>query len=98
MVISTASPAVVTDPGARLVHIALGAGGPTIIRARAAEAWVADRLEWNGAPVVDAVAHEFGDRVAAEARPIDDHRSTAAYRRHAVTVLARRLLVRALRP
>ena len=33
---------------------------------------------------------EFGRRVAAEARPIDDHRSTAAYRRHAVGVLAAR--------
>jgi CO/xanthine dehydrogenase FAD-binding subunit len=98
MVISTASAAVVTDPEARFVHIALGAVGPTIIRARDAESWVADRVDWNGAPVTDEVAHEFGERVAAEARPIDDHRSTAAYRRHAVSVLARRLLVRALRP
>ena len=98
MVISTASAAVVTDPVARFVHIALGAVGPTIIRARDAETWVADRVEWNGAPVADDVAHEFGERVADEARPIDDHRSTAAYRRHAVSVLARRLLVRALRP
>jgi CO/xanthine dehydrogenase FAD-binding subunit len=47
--------------------------------------------------VLDEVAYEFGERVATEARPIDDHRSTAAYRRHAVSVLARRLLVRALR-
>ena len=38
------------------------------------------------------VADEFGRRAAAEARPIDDHRSTAAYRRHAVAVLAARLL------
>jgi CO/xanthine dehydrogenase FAD-binding subunit len=98
MVISTASAAVVTDPEARFVHIALGAVGPTIIRARDAESWVADRVDWNGAPVTDELAHEFGERVAAEARPIDDHRSTAAYRRHAVSVLARRLLVRALRP
>ena len=29
---------------------------------------------------------EFGQRVAAEVRPIDDHRSTAAYRRRAVEV------------
>jgi CO/xanthine dehydrogenase FAD-binding subunit len=98
MVISTASAALVTDPEARFVRIALGAVGPTIIRARYAESWIADRVDWNGAPVIDEVAHEFGERVAAEARPIDDHRSTAAYRRHAVSVLARRLLVRAFRP
>jgi CO/xanthine dehydrogenase FAD-binding subunit len=98
MVISTASAAVVTDPEARVVHIALGAVGPTIIRARSAESWVAERVDWNGAPVADDVAREFGERVADEARPIDDHRSTAAYRRHAVSVLARRLLVRVLRP
>ena len=97
MVISTASAAVVTDPEARFVRIALGAVGPTIIRARYAESWVADRVDWNGAPVPDEVAREFGERVADEARPIDDHRSTAAYRRHAVSVLARRLLVRAFR-
>ena len=41
----------------------------------------------------DAAA--FADRVAAVAAPIDDHRSTAAYRRHAIGVLARRALVRA---
>jgi CO/xanthine dehydrogenase FAD-binding subunit len=97
MVISTASAAIVTDPEARFVRIALGAVGPTIIRARDAESWVVDRVDWNGAPIADEVAREFGERVADEARPIDDHRSTAAYRRHAVSVLARRLLVRAFR-
>ena len=37
----------------------------------------------------------FGDLVADAARPIDDHRGTAAYRRHAIGVMARRALVRA---
>ena len=38
---------------------------------------------------------EFGELAAQPSRPIDDHRSTADYRRHAVGVLARRLLRRA---
>ena len=45
--------------------------------------------------VADADVVEFGRLAAEAARPIDDHRSTAAYRRHAVAVLARRLLRRA---
>ena len=48
---------------------------------------------------IDAISvnllKEFGDRIANEAKPIDDHRSTAVYRRHAVSTLARRLLTRA---
>jgi CO/xanthine dehydrogenase FAD-binding subunit len=42
----------------------------------------------------DSVA-EFGRLAAAATSPIDDHRSTAAYRRHSIAVLAGRLLRRA---
>jgi CO/xanthine dehydrogenase FAD-binding subunit len=38
------------------------------------------------------VADRFGELVAAGARPIDDVRGTADYRRHALSVLARRTL------
>jgi CO/xanthine dehydrogenase FAD-binding subunit len=38
------------------------------------------------------VAVRFGELVAQAARPIDDVRGTAAYRRHALSVLARRTL------
>ncbi len=95
MVIAIASACLAVDRPARTIRVALGAVGPTVLRAREAEAWVADRLDWDGRPAGAALAGEFGERVAVEARPIDDHRSTATYRRHAVGVLASRLLVRA---
>jgi len=39
-----------------------------------------------------SVVTEFGRLVSAAARPIDDVRGTAAYRRRALAVLARRTL------
>jgi CO/xanthine dehydrogenase FAD-binding subunit len=95
MVISVTSACLVLDHPAETVRLALGAVGPTIVRARDAEAWLAGALAWDGGPLPAGVAEEFGSRAGAEARPIDDHRSTAAYRRHAVSVLATRLLRRA---
>jgi CO/xanthine dehydrogenase FAD-binding subunit len=97
MVISVADLALVVDLDGRTVRCALGSVGPTVLRARDAEAWIADRVDWDAVRLHDvADADEFGAQVAAAARPIDDHRSTAAYRRHAVGILARRALVRAL--
>ena len=45
----------------------------------------------------DDAAARFGELVAAAASPIDDVRGTAAYRRHALSVLARRTLTWAWR-
>ena len=87
MVISIASACLAVRSGR--VSIALGSVGPTVIRAAAAEEWLS-----TAGPLDDQLAREFGTRVAAEARPIDDHRSTAAYRRHAVAVISTRLLGR----
>lgn len=87
MVISIASACLAVRSGR--VSIALGSVGPTVIRAAAAEEWLS-----TAGPLDDQLAREFGTRVAAEARPIDDHRSTAAYRRHAVAVISTRLLER----
>ncbi|NDA76682.1 MAG: hypothetical protein EBY07_02530 [Actinobacteria bacterium] len=96
MVISTASACLVHDSVEGLVSIALGAVGPTIIRATEAESWLARNVSLRGSLSISSdIATEFGRRVAAEARPISDHRSTADYRRHAISVLARRLLERA---
>jgi CO/xanthine dehydrogenase FAD-binding subunit len=95
MVISVASVCFVHDRKTASVRVALGAVGPTIVRARDAESWLAGRVDAAGAlPHDDGLANEFARRVAAEARPIDDHRSTAAYRRHAIETLARRLYLR----
>lgn len=95
MVISTASACLVRDSDEGFVSIALGSVGPTIIRALDAEAWLMKATSLrDGAQLGPSIAQEFGRRVAQESKPIDDHRSTAEYRRHAVGVLAQRLLLR----
>jgi CO/xanthine dehydrogenase FAD-binding subunit len=99
MVISVASACLVHDSERGSVRVAFGAVAPTIVRARNAEAWLAENVELVGAiDVSGRLAREFGERAATECTPIDDHRSTAAYRRHAVSVLAERLLLRAATP
>ena len=91
MVISVASACFALQEGTP--RIALGSVGPTIIRCTQAEAFLASHLV-GSSTVSDDVAKEFGRIVSSESRPIDDHRSTADYRRHAVGVLAQRLVHR----
>ncbi len=96
MVISIASCCLVVDRTNGTISIALGAVGPTIVRCRETEAWLATKIDLKTkSTVAPTLLQEFGDRIAKESKPIDDHRSTAAYRRHAVAVLSRRLLTRA---
>jgi CO/xanthine dehydrogenase FAD-binding subunit len=96
MVISVASACLVADHENSDVRIALGSVGPTIIRCRAAEAWLKTTLDLSTREAISLdVANEFGRRAAEESSPIDDHRSTAQYRRHAISVLASRLLRKA---
>jgi CO/xanthine dehydrogenase FAD-binding subunit len=83
--------------GAGAVGTGIGSAGPTPLRARQAEDFLAGALAegglWDSAgPLPDQVTRRFGELVAAAARPIDDVRGTAAYRRHALGVLARRAL------
>ncbi len=98
MVIAIASLCLVVDEDARRVRVALGSVGPTILRAPDAEQFAAQAMQsaevWDDprAPLPGEVLEEFGGRVAAAARPIDDVRGTAAYRRHACAVLGRRAL------
>ncbi len=94
MVISNAGACLAVDDAGG-VRLALGSVGPTIIRCDEAEAFAGRSVDHANRSVADADAIEFGRLAAAASRPIDDHRSTAEYRRHAVAVLARRLLRRA---
>ena len=96
MVISVASCCLVVDRSLGSIKVALGAVGPTIIRCRETEQWLANQVDLRTISNISAnLLKEFGDRIANESKPIDDHRSTAAYRRHAVATLSRRLLLRA---
>jgi len=92
MVIAVCSFAVALDLDDRRLGTGIGSAGPTPLRA--SEADLID-LPWDApATFSDALAEEFGRRVAAAARPIDDVRGTAAYRRHALAVCASRGLRR----
>jgi CO/xanthine dehydrogenase FAD-binding subunit len=90
MVIAVASACLLREEDGT-TRLALGSVGPTPLRARRAEAMISAERR----PSPAAIA-EFGRLVAEEVRPITDHRSTEAYRRHAAGVLARRLLERCL--
>ena len=80
MVIAVCSLALVADRDRGEVRASFGSAGPV-------PGLVACPL---------AEAADFPDRVAAAASPIDDVRGTAAYRRHALRVLAGRALERCL--
>lgn len=80
MAIAICSLAARIDPDRREARVAIGSAAPTARRIPVAESLLAER-----APV-----EEFAEAVMTGASPIDDHRGTAAYRRHALGVLARR--------
>jgi CO/xanthine dehydrogenase FAD-binding subunit len=102
MVIAVASLCLLVDPVTRSVRVAMGSVGPTVLRAPEAEALAAQALAdagaWDdpAATVSPETVEGFARLVAGAASPIDDVRGTAAYRRHAVGVLARRALAWAL--
>jgi CO/xanthine dehydrogenase FAD-binding subunit len=100
MVIAVAGLALVADRARKRVGIALGSCGPVIIRAGEAEAFAAglfDEAGWRTFAPSDAACAELGAKVAAAARPIDDVRGTAAYRRHVLAVMGARAIARAAR-
>jgi len=97
MVIAVCSFSLHLWPDERAVKACIGSAGPTPIRAGEAEAYIAGVLHEDGlwdsrAPLPAAAVKEFAALVERAARPIDDVRGSAAYRHHALGVLARRTL------
>jgi len=88
--VSVAVRAGVTQGRFAFVRIALGAVAPTVIRAEEAEAAL------TGKPVGEDTVWSAEELVQSAARPIDDLRSDAEYRRRMTGVLFRRGLLAAL--
>lgn len=89
---ATASVTVVVDEPGQSVRVALGGVAPTAVRAPAAEVVAAEGIDWLRRAVSDDVAIAFGAAAAAASDPVSDLAASAAYRRHAVAVMARRAL------
>jgi CO/xanthine dehydrogenase FAD-binding subunit len=97
MVIAVCSFAIALHPEREAIGAAVGSAAPTPRRALEAEAFLSgeltDKKLWGSrAPIADSVRRRFGELVATASAPIDDVRGSADYRRHALSVLARRTL------
>jgi CO/xanthine dehydrogenase FAD-binding subunit len=93
MVIAVCSFALDIDYEARRIGTCLGSAAPTPRRATEAERFAAEALDWDRRGTPDNhLLERFGTLVADAAQPIDDQRGSAAYRRHALAVMARRTL------
>ena len=95
MVIAVCSFALSIDPEQRHIGTGIGSAAPTPVTADDAERFLEGVLDegdlWDKPAAVDESAlARFGELVAAASRPIDDVRGTAAYRRRALAVMARR--------
>ena len=95
MVIAVCSFGLAIEPERRRVGTGIGSAAPTPVAAPEAETFIQGVLDegdlWlKRAPVPESALTRFGELVAAAAKPIDDVRGTAAYRRRALAVMARR--------
>ncbi|WP_156726881.1 FAD binding domain-containing protein [Streptomyces apocyni] len=97
MVIAVCAFSLALHPESRTVRTGIGSAAPTPIRARAAEEFLNAALEeggfWDtGEAVPPSIGARFAGLASGACNPIDDVRGSAAYRRHAIGVLARRTL------
>ena len=97
MVIAVCCLGLALHPEQQKVGVCVGSAGPTPFRAAEAEQFIegvlAEENLWESRTKIDERAlTRFGEMVGQAANPIDDVRGSAAYRTHAVGVLARRTL------
>ena len=97
MVIAVCAFGLALHPDRRTVGTGIGSAAPTPIRAEDAERFLAGALTDSGlwdspGELPDEVVEGFAERVRDAAAPIDDVRGSAAYRWHALSVMARRTL------
>jgi CO/xanthine dehydrogenase FAD-binding subunit len=97
MVIAVCAFGLALDPREKRVGACVGSAAPTPVRAEHAERFIEgvlqeDRLWESRQEIGESALRRFGEAVQMAARPITDVRGTAAYRVHAVGVLARRTL------
>ncbi len=93
MVIAVCSFGIALHADTKTVGAGIGSAGPTPIRPVEAQDFLAANLPWdNATPLSEDLQREFGALAAAAAKPIDDVRGTADYRKHALSVMARRTL------
>ncbi|MDN5914425.1 MAG: FAD binding domain-containing protein [Pseudonocardia sp.] len=95
MVISVTAFGLALHPQRRAVGAGIGSAAPTPRLAGAAAGYLAGELDAAGlwesrGPLPEGLAVEFGRRVRDAAAPIDDVRGSAAYRLHALSVMALR--------
>ena len=89
-VVGVASQVTLSDGVCARARIALAAVAPVPLRATQAEQAV------QGQPLTPALIERAAELAAAATRPIDDHRGSAAFRRHLTRVLTHRTLTTAL--
>ncbi len=97
MVIAVCAFGLALHPERRKVGTCVGSAAPTPVRAAEAEGFIEGVLEEQGlwdsrGEIGESALVRFGEMVETVTRPISDVRGTAAYRTHAVGVLARRTL------